>query len=331
LDGLKVLMVGGAGYIGSHCAQLLADQGHEIVVYDDLSTGIREAAVGRLVVGDILDHERLVALLRAERFDAIMHFAARLLVGESVEHPLRYFDTNVAGTLSLLRAMAAAGPRVLVFSSTCATYGNPRYLPLDEAHPSAPVNPYGASKAMVETILSNCREREDFRVMSLRYFNAAGCHPRGIHGESHTPETHLIPLTLEAATGRRVLQVYGRDYDTPDGTCIRDYVHVLDIAEAHRLALKSLLAGDRGRAYNIGTGKGSTVLEVITSVERVTGLKVERVDAPARDGDPPALYASSALIERDLGWKARYVSLDEIIASAWRWFQQPRYGRLGPS
>lgn len=321
----RVLLVGGAGYIGSHCAQALTEAGFETVIYDDLSTGHRQAAVGTLIEGDILDRAHIRQTLRDGAFDAVMHFAARLLVGESVEHPLRYFDTNVAGTISLLQAMAEFGPKVLVFSSTCATYGNPKYLPIDENHPNDPVNPYGVSKLMVERVLAHCREREDFRIISLRYFNAAGCHPSGLHGESHEPETHLIPLTLDAAVGKRQLSIFGTDYDTPDGTCIRDYVHVCDIALAHRLAVELLWSGASGRHYNLGTGSGSSVREVISSVERITGRKVDSVEVGQREGDPPALYASSALLARELGWKPRYTTLDEIIATAWRWYQNPRY------
>jgi UDP-glucose-4-epimerase GalE len=323
----RVLLVGGAGYIGAHCAQTLHDAGMETVVYDDLSTGIREAAVGPLVVGNVLDRPLLLSVLREGRFDAVMHFAARLLVPESVVHPLSYFDTNVAGTVSLLQAMAEAGPRVLVFSSTCATYGDPRYLPIDEAHPNDPVNPYGMSKLMVERILAQCREREGFRITALRYFNASGCHPSGSHGESHVPETHLIPLTLDAASGGPPLVVFGNDYPTPDGTCIRDYVHVCDIADAHMLALEAMWTGALGKSYNLGTGTGTTVLEIIQAVEQVSGRKVNYSLADRRPGDPPALYASAKLIQTELGWSPRFVDLRETIETAWRWFENPRYGR----
>ena len=327
MKGRRVLLVGGAGYIGSHCALLLREAGAEAVVYDDLSTGFAGAVAGRLIRGDVRDRERLTAVLRDGRFDAVMHFAARLLVGESVEHPLRYFDTNVAGTCALVQCMADAGVRDLVFSSSCAVYGEPRYLPLDEDHPFAPVSPYGLSKVMVEQVLDACREREGFRIASLRYFNAAGADPEGRFGEAHDPETHLIPLALEAASGWRTIRVFGRDWPTPDGTCIRDYVHVLDLARAHNLALAALWDGHPGRAWNVGTGAGSSVLEVIASVERVTGRPVPREDAPRRDGDPPALYTQADALRRDLGWTPRYPDLDVLVAHAWRWHQAPRYGR----
>ncbi|MBN1335318.1 MAG: UDP-glucose 4-epimerase GalE [Deltaproteobacteria bacterium] len=327
VQGRRVLVVGGAGYIGSHCALLLQEAGAEITVYDDLSTGYAEAVTGRLVRGDVRDRARLETVLQEGRFDAVMHFAARLLVGESVAHPLAYFDTNVAGTCALLSAMAAADVRTLVFSSSCAIYGEPRTLPLDEAHPFAPVSPYGLTKLMVEQVLDACREREGFRIASLRYFNAAGAHPGGRLGEAHDPETHLVPLALEAAAGWRRIRLFGRDYPTPDGTCIRDYVHVWDLAEAHRLALEALWAGQAGRAWNVGTGTGSSVLEVIAAVERVTGRSVQRDDAPRRPGDPPALYAKADAIRQDLGWIPRHPDLEVTVEHAWRWLQAPRYGR----
>ncbi len=327
MQGRRVLLVGGAGYIGSHCALLLREAGAETVIYDDLSTGHAEAVTGRLVHGDVRDRGHLASVLREGRFDGVMHFAARLLVGESVEHPLRYFDTNVAGTCSLLQAMADADLRTLVFSSSCAVYGEPRYLPLDETHPFAPVSPYGLSKLMVEQILDACREREGFRIASLRYFNAAGAHPGALLGEAHDPETHLVPLALEAAATGRPIRVFGRDWPTPDGTCLRDYVHVWDLAEAHRLALRALWDGHRGRAWNLGTGTGSSVLEVIAAVERVTGLEVRCEDTARRSGDPPALYAQAEAIRRDLGWSPRHADLDVIVEHAWRWMQAPRFGR----
>jgi UDP-glucose 4-epimerase len=327
LEQRRVLLVGGAGYIGAHCAQALHDAGMETVVYDDLSTGIREAAVGRLVEGSVLDRPLLLSVLREGRFHAVMHFAARLLVPESVAHPLRYFDTNVAGTVSLLQCMAEAGPRVLVFSSTCAVYGVPQYLPIDEDHPFYPVSPYGTSKQMVERILALCREREDFKITSLRYFNASGCHPSGRHGESHDPETHLIPLALEAVGSGTPLVVFGSDYPTPDGTCIRDYVHVCDIADAHRLALRAMWEGAPGRSYNLGTGTGTSVLEILRAVESVTGRKVNFTLADRRPGDPPALFASADLIQAELGWRPRFVNLPETVETAWQWYQKPRYRR----
>ena len=325
MENLRVLLVGGAGYIGSHCALALRDAGVETFIYDDLSTGYAEAAMGHLIVGDVRDRAHLESVLRNNNIHAVMHFAARLDVGESVTRPLEYFDINVAGTLSLLTAMAAADVRLLVFSSTCAIYGNPDYLPLDELHPRRPVSPYGQSKLMVEDILQACREREGFRVTTLRYFNACGGDPDGRIGESHRPEKHLIPLALEAACGERTLTIFGRDYPTPDGTCVRDYIHVLDLAEAHRLALQRLLSGDKGSAYNLGTGTGSSVLEIIEAVERVTGRTVSRVDGPRRAGDPEGLYAASEKVTRELNWRPRFQDLDVIVQTAWHWHQHRRY------
>ena len=322
----RVLLVGGAGYIGSVCgASLLAD-GHSVVTFDDLSTGHREAVPGDLVEGDIRDRAALRAVLRGGQFDCVMHFAARSLVGESVSHPLRYFDTNTGGTATLLSVMAEEGVRRLVFSSTCAVYGDPRYLPLDEAHPMAPVSPYGESKRMIEVMLDAARSKEGFSVTSLRYFNAAGATLDGRFGESHGVETHLIPLALGAALGTRPpLSLFGEDYDTRDGTCIRDYVHVEDLADAHLLAMSQLLDSDPGLACNLGTGQGSTVTEVLGAVARATGRAVPIVRAPRRPGDPPALFASSALAQSRLGWVPRHPSLDTIVGSAAKWSINRRY------
>ncbi len=320
-----VLITGGAGYIGSHCAQTLQAAGIETVVYDDLSTGYRAAVDCEFVEGDIRDRDKLTKVLRSRPFDGVLHFAAKLLVGESVAHPLRYYDTNVAGTTSLLQAMKTADVGVLVFSSTCAIYGNPDYLPLDEDHPTRPVSPYGVSKLMVEQILDACREREDFKITSLRYFNAAGADPSGKLGESHDPETHLIPLALNAAKRGDALRVFGRDYPTPDGTCVRDYIHVSDLAEAHRAAIETMWDGAPGRAYNCGTGKGASVLEVLDAVERVTGLPLKRIDAPRRDGDPAGLYAKADRLRTDLNWTPKYEEIDAIVETAWQWAQAPRY------
>jgi len=322
----KILIVGGAGYIGSCCAATLKDSGFEVATYDDLSTGYAEAAQGDLIVGDIRDRGRLQAVLQAGHFDAVMHFAAKSLVGESTTHPLRYYDVNVGGTAALLDAMASADVRCLVFSSTCAIYGEPHYLGLDEDHPKAPVSPYGDSKQMVERVLAAARDREGFRVTCLRYFNAAGALPDHGLGESHLPETHLIPLALHAALGQRpALALYGSDYDTRDGTCIRDYIHVHDLASAHLLAMQRMLDGDPGDAYNVGTGLGTTVLEVIASVERVLGKPVPHHPAPRREGDPPALYAKADKIRLSLGWQARYTSIDDIVETAAAWACKPRY------
>jgi len=322
----RILIVGGAGYIGSACAATLIEAGWHVATYDDLSTGHRQAAQGELIVGDIRDRSRLSGVLQAGGFDAVMHFAAKSLVGESTRAPLRYYDVNTGGTAALVQAMLDASVACLVFSSTCAIYGNPVSLPLDEEHPRAPVSPYGDSKEMVERMLAQVREREGLRVTTLRYFNAAGGLPDHGLGESHTPETHLIPLALHAALGQRPpLALFGDDYDTRDGTCIRDYIHVRDLASAHQLAMERLLAGDPGDAYNVGTGVGTTVREVLESVGRVLGTPVPYVAAPRREGDPPALYAKADKIRQALGWEPRLADIDDIVGTAAAWARAPRF------
>ena len=324
---MHVLVVGGAGYIGSHCTKDLIHNGHSTVVFDDLSTGHREAVDSEFVLGDIRDREALRGLFASNKFDAVMHFAAKSLVGESVSNPLKYYDVNVGGTTALLCEMQIAGVKNLIFSSTCAVYGAPEYLPLDEQHPKAPVSPYGQSKLMVEQVLDAAREREGFNIAALRYFNAAGAHPDGTLGESHSPETHLIPIALEANMGKRgPLKLFGDDYETRDGTCIRDYVHIMDLAAAHRLAMELLCSGaSKGGAWNLGTGNGTTVLEILESIERVTGEPVPYEKADRREGDPPGLYAKANKAERELGWTPRYDGVDEIIGHAWAWAKNPRY------
>jgi UDP-glucose-4-epimerase GalE len=322
----RVLVVGGAGYIGSVCAAVLRQSGFEVVTFDDLSTGHIEAVQGTLVEGDIRDRAHLTQVLTDGKFDAVMHFAAKSLVGESVTHPLRYFDVNMGGTASLVQAMQDAGVRCLVFSSTCAIYGNPTYLPLDEKHPQNPVSPYGTSKKMVEEMLAACREKEALRVTTLRYFNAAGCMPDGSLGESHTTETHLIPLAIAAALGHRPpLSLFGDDYETRDGTCIRDYIHVLDLADAHVRALNRLLEGDAGSAYNVGTGVGTTVREVLASIGRSLGEPVPHSVAPRRAGDPPALFARADKIQAELQWEPRWTGIDDIVSTAVRWARSPQF------
>jgi len=325
--GAKILVVGGAGYIGSICAAALQRAGHHTVALDDLSTGHREAARGELIVADVRDRATVARVLKEGRFDAVMHFAAKSQVGESMRMPVRYYDVNMGGTAALLDAMDTAGVRSLVFSSTCAIYGDPTYLPLDEAHPWAPVSVYGDSKAMVERMLAAAREREGLRVTALRYFNAAGAMPDGSLGESHDPETHLIPIALQAAMGQRgPLSLFGDDYATRDGTCVRDYIHVLDLAEAHRLALERLLDGDAGDAYNVGTGVGTTVREVLDAIQRVSGEPVPYAVAARREGDPPELYAKADKIRAALGWEPRWTDIDDIIRTALGWARAPRYG-----
>lgn len=324
--GERVLVVGGAGYIGSHCVRALVDAGKEVVVFDDLSTGHAEAVDVPLIPGDVRDHRAVRAALLEAAPDAVMHFAAKALVGESVAHPLRYFDTNVGGTAALAHTMLEVGVRRLVFSSTCAVYGQPERSPLDEGHPCLPLSPYGLSKRMAEQVLEAARAQEGLQVAILRYFNAAGAMPDGSLGESHQPETHLIPLAIDAALGRRpALRLFGEDYPTPDGTCVRDYVHVLDLAAAHIACLDRLMAGHAGDAWNVGTGAGSSNRAVLAAVERALGRPVPVVPEGRRAGDPAELWADPRRIQAELGWSPQRSSLDEIVQSAARWALQPRF------
>lgn len=315
---MRVLVTGGAGYIGSVCADYLQRYGYDVVVYDDLSTGHLQAVAAPLVRGDIRDRAKLRTALTG--CDAVLHFAALSLVGESVHDPLRYWSVNVGGSISLLQAMEDEGVRSLVFSSTCAVYGQPRYLPLNEDHPRAPVNPYGDTKNTVENLIANRRAAGAIRATCLRYFNAAGASDDGRLGEAHSCETHLIPLAIEAALGQRPpLTVFGDDWDTRDGSCERDYIHVMDLAEAHLLALQRLVGGHRGSAYNLGTGKGSTVFEVIDTVQQELGRPVPFSVGDRRSGDPPSLWAASGLASAELGWTPERTDLAQIVSSAARW------------
>jgi UDP-glucose-4-epimerase GalE len=315
-----ILVVGGAGYIGSHAAKALARDGRRVVVYDNLSAGHRGAARwGELVVADLHDAAALREVLRARRVSAVMHFAALASVGESVRDPSRYYHQNVEGTLTLLRAMVAEGVRLLVFSSTAAVFGEPIETPITESHPTRPINPYGDTKLAVERAMAHFDRAYGLRGVTLRYFNAAGADPEGDLGEDHRPEGHLIPIAIDAALGGAPLRVFGDDYPTPDGTCLRDYIHVSDLADAHLLALKRLECTDASGTYNLGNGRPFSVRDVIAAVERVSGRRVPWVRAPRRDGDPGVLFASSDLIRRDLGWRPAISSLDEIVATAWRW------------
>jgi UDP-glucose-4-epimerase GalE len=324
---LAILVVGGAGYIGSHAARALRRSGYEVVIYDNLSTGFRRLARGfELVEGDIADEARLRPVLA--RVDAVMHFAAHAYVGESVENPRKYFRNNVLGALSLLDSALDAGIRRFVFSSSCAVYGIPGQIPITEQAPREPVNPYGASKLFFENALEAYSRAYGLRSVSLRYFNAAGADESGEIGELHDPETHLIPLALAAsAANGPALQVHGSDYPTPDGTCVRDYIHVSDLADAHVRALQNLETrrdekeGD-SLAVNLGTGRGHSVLEVIQAVATVTGRPVRRVMGPRRPGDPPVLVADPAKAQRVLGWAAQR-NLTDIVANAWNWMRKP--------
>ena len=319
-----VLVVGGAGYIGSHMLKRLAHAGYELTTLDDLSGGHAEAVRwGALVEGNAGDAALLDRLFSRHRFAAVMHFASFIEVGASVTQPLRYYQNNLVHTLTLLQAMRTHGVARLVFSSTAATFGQPQYSPIDEAHPQQPINPYGRSKLMVEQVLADYDRAYGLQSVSLRYFNAAGADPEGELGERHLPETHLIPLVLQAASGRRPhIAVYGRDYDTPDGTCIRDYIHVSDLCEAHWLALQSLCSGGPSQAYNLGNGLGFSVQEVIATAQRVTGRPIPVVEGPRRPGDPARLVADATLARQRLGWQPRYASLDTIVAHAWGWEQK---------
>ncbi len=318
---MAILVVGGAGYIGSHAARVLRRHGYEVFIYDNLSTGYRFLADGfDLVVGDIADSDRLAPVMR--RVEAVMHFAAFAYVGESVENPRKYFQNNVNAALNLLNTAQECGVRHFVFSSTCAVYGVPAKVPIDEATPREPVNPYGASKLFFEYALEAYSRAYGMNYASLRYFNAAGADESGDIGELHNPETHLIPLALAAATeGGPPLRIFGNDYPTPDGTCIRDYIHVNDLAEAHVLALKKLMADGDSFAVNLGTGTGYSVREVMMAVEQVTGNKAAYEVAPRRAGDPPALVADASRARDLLGWKATR-NLQNIVATAWNWKQR---------
>lgn len=326
----SVLVVGGAGFIGSHMVRMLAGEGYEVTVFDNLSRGHRDAVRGAgFVQGDLLRPDELQALFRGRQFDAVLHFAALCYVGESATAPREYYRNNVAGTLNLLDAMLDAGVRRLVFSSTCATYGNPLAIPMTEGHPQNPVNPYGRSKLMVEGVLQDYAHACGLASIALRYFNAAGSDPDGVLGERHHPETHLIPLVLTEARRVRAggapeettLTLFGDDFATADGSCIRDYVHVDDLCSAHVAALRRLLASGQAvaEAYNLGIGRGYSVKEVIEACRRVTGEDIRYRIGPRRAGDPPELVGAAGLARQVLGWTPRFVDLDEIIRTAWRY------------
>jgi UDP-glucose-4-epimerase GalE len=322
---VAILVLGGAGYIGSHAARALQRSGYEVVLYDNLSTGFRRLAQGfELVEGDIADEAKLRPVLA--RVDAVMHFAAHAYVGESVENPRKYFQNNVLGALSLLNSTLDAGIRRFVFSSTCAVYGIPEQIPITEQTPREPVNPYGASKLFFENALEAYSRAYGLRSVSLRYFNAAGADESGEIGEIHDPETHLIPLALAAsAANGPELQIYGSDYPTPDGTCLRDFVHVNDLADAHVRALQYLEKGGDSLAINLGTGRGHSVLEVIQAAESAIGRPVRRKIGLRRPGDPPILVADPAKAQRVLGWAAKR-NLADIVSSAWMWMQKDSSG-----
>ena len=324
---MKVLVCGGAGYIGSHMVRRLVRDGVGPVVFDNLSTGHRESiGDAAFVHGDLLDAAQLRDLFAQHRFDAVMHFCARSLVGESVQEPYAYYQNNVTGTLNLLQAMRDADVGKLVFSSTAAVFGHPESELIDESHPTRPINPYGASKRMVEIILEDAARAYGLRSVALRYFNAAGASPQGDIGESHSPETHLIPNMLRAANGDAPsLKVFGNDYATPDGTCVRDYVHVDDLADAHSRALDFMASNEGAHAFNLGNGAGFSVMQMIQAAGDVAGTPIPYEIAPRRAGDPDRLVAGSEKARRLLGWQPRYSDIAEIIDTAWRWHRNPRY------
>jgi len=322
-----VLVTGGAGYIGSHAAKALSRAGHRVVVYDNLIAGHREAVkYGPFVAGDIADVAAVRDAIRRHQIFAVMHFAAFLDVGESVREPARYYRNNVIGALGVLEAMAAESVGYFILSSTCATYGEPRETPIPETHPQEPVSSYGETKLAIERALPHFERAHGLRSVALRYFNAAGADPDGELGEEHAPEIHLIPRAIEAATRGPSLQLFGDDYPTPDGTCLRDYIHVSDLADAHVRALDVLVQKAKSDVYNLGTGVPQSVRQVIETVERVSGRRVPWTLAPRRPGDPPALFAAVNKARTDLGWTPRFSDLESIVGTAWAWHQSHPHG-----
>ena len=330
-----ILVTGGAGYIGSHTVRLLAGQGRKIVVLDNLVFGHDQAIVDpgvELVVGDVGDQTLVRSLFEKFKFGAVIHFAAYAYVGESVTNPLKYYQNNTAEPIKLLQVMQEFGCKVFVFSSTCATYGVPDKLPITEANSQKPINPYGMSKLMVEHILADCDTAWGLRSACLRYFNASGCSPDGLIGEDHNPETHLIPRVMMAVTGEiEYLEVFGTDYDTPDGTCIRDYIHVEDLADAHARALDHLSGGGKSVRCNLGTGVGVSVKEIISAVEEITGKAVPVKYGPRREGDPASLVADPSLARELLGWVASRKDIREMVGPAWLWTTGPNHGKFPPN
>jgi UDP-glucose 4-epimerase len=320
---MKILVTGGAGYIGSHMVKLLVDRGDEVTVLDDLSTGHADAVRGAtLVQEDIANTGRTAGLLVDRKIQAIIHFAACSLVAESVADPLKYYARNVGGTVALLKAMREASVERIVFSSTAAVYGDPQRMPIDEDHPKEPTNPYGSSKLAIERMLAECSSAYGLRAASLRYFNAAGADAAAGLGERHEPETHLIPLVLRAAATGTAVSVFGHDYPTRDGTCVRDYIHVADLCDAHLLALEWLGRGGKFDCFNLGNGDGATVLEVIQAARRVTRKEILINEAPRRPGDPPALVADATRAKRVLGWRPKRADIDTIVRDAWDFVQR---------
>lgn len=322
-----ILVTGGAGYIGSHAVLALKNAGYEVIVLDNLSNGHREIVEEvlqvKLIVGDMSDRALLDSIFTSHNITAVMHFAAYIAVGESVTDPAKYYQNNVAGTLTLLEAMITASINKFIFSSTCALYGVPKFVPITEDHPQDPISPYATSKWMVERILSDFDAAYNFKSVRFRYFNAAGADTNGLLGEDHIPETHLIPLVLLTALGKREsISIFGTDYPTEDGTCIRDYIHVNDLAQAHILGLKYLLEGGESEVFNLGNGSGFSVREVIESAKKVTQKEIKTEERDRRPGDPPILVGSSDKARKILGWHPQYPDLNEIISHAWQWHQR---------
>jgi UDP-glucose 4-epimerase len=328
---MRILVTGGAGYIGSHTVRLLLSKSHHVVVYDNLSMGHRESVPSEsLVVGDLKDADHLDHVLLINRIEAVVHFAAFAAVGESVVNPAKYYQNNLVNTLNLMERMRRNGVSKMVFSSTCATFGSPERIPITEDTPQSPINPYGWSKLLIEKALADYAAAYGWSFAALRYFNAAGASPAGDIGEDHDPETHLIPLVFQSILGQRPhIEVFGTDYPTPDGTCIRDYIHVDDLAEAHILALEKLRPGVAMK-FNLGIGRGYSVSEVIAAAERVSGGKVPVKLGQRRPGDPAELVASPAKIGKELGWRPRYLELEPILETAWNWHRTHPKGFAGP-
>ena len=319
---MKILVCGGAGYIGSHAVMELLDKGYEVVAFDNLEKGHKGAVSSKatLFIGDLRNEEDLDKVFSENKIDAVIDFAAYSLVGESMSVPFKYFENNFGGTLNLLKAMDKHDVRYIVFSSTAATYGEPERSPILESDPTIPTNPYGESKLCVEKLLKWADEAHSIHYSALRYFNVAGAHISGSIGEDHNPETHLLPIVLQAALGKRdAVSIFGDDYNTPDGTCIRDYIHVTDLADAHILALENIMETNKSSTYNLGNGKGFSVKEIIKTAKKVTGIDIKTIIAPRRAGDPSTLVASSEKIIKELGWIPRFNKLEQIIETAWIW------------
>jgi len=319
-----ILVVGGAGYIGSEINKELNKNGYQTVVLDNLVSGHKEAVKwGEFVQGDLSNIEDIRKVFEKYKIEAVFNFAAFIEVGESVKDPQKYYYNNLVNTLNLLKVMKEFEVNKIIFSSTAATFGEPKYTPIDEAHPQWPINPYGWTKLMIERVFSDYDLAYGLRYVALRYFNACGANPEADIGENHNPESHLIPLVLDAAIGKREnIKIFGTDYPTPDGTCVRDYIHVVDLASAHLLALKHLLGGGESKQYNLGNGKGFSVREVIDAVKKVTGKDFEVVESERRAGDPPILIAASEKIREELGWEPEYTDIETIVSTAWKWHQK---------